>query len=42
MTSVSVVKGHNCFTVQLRSQSLQTKTTAFTCYRGSFPKGGKH
>lgn len=38
MTSVSVMKGDNCFTVWLQSQSLQIETAVFTSHRGRFPK----
>lgn len=38
MTSVSVMKGDNCFTVWLQSQSLQIETAALTSHNGRLPK----
>lgn len=38
MTSVSVMKGDNCFTVRLQSQSLHIETAVFTSHHGCLPK----
>lgn len=38
MTSVSVMKGDNCFTAWLQSQSLHIETAVFTSHHGCLPK----